>query len=67
MVVEGLLGGRVVEWWEEACLAPDQQRMEEEDAVPEDQISMSVNVNNNLKESEEERGHQSTATALLGE
>lgn len=48
-------------------MAPDQQRMEEEDAVPEDQISMSVNVNNNLKESEEERGHQSTATALLGE
>ena len=64
-MVEGLLGGRVVEWWEEACLAPDQQRMEEEDAVPEDRISMSVN--NNLKESEEERGHQSTATALLGE
>ena len=34
-VAEGLLGDRVVEWLE-ACLAPAQQRMEEEDAVPED-------------------------------
>ena len=45
---EGLLGDRVVEW-EEACLAQDQQRMEEVDAVPEDQTSM-MSVNQDLKE-----------------
>ena len=63
-VAEGLLGGRVVELWE-ACLAPAQQRMEEEDAVPEDRRSM--RVNNDIRKKEKKRAHQSALTALLGE
>ena len=63
---EGLLGGRLVEW-EEACLAQDQQRMEEVDAVPEDQTSRypaMMSVSADLKQ---EGAHQSAAAALLGE
>ena len=56
----GLLGGRVVEW-EEACLAQAQQRMEEVDAVPEDQTSRYLSMMSVSADLKQERRREVTS------